>query len=167
MDANRDGYVDWADYQQLIDHHVNAYGLNRDDSRARALAATYQIFWLELLRHADSSSDRLTRDEYIVATRLASVDTSRINVAEGIPHALFDLIDIDGDNEVSKDEFARYEREVWKISAPDAVDVFAALDVDGDGRISRQEFIRAFREFYFSSDLEAPGSLLFGHFGRA
>ncbi|WUQ83421.1 hypothetical protein OHA16_10815 [Kitasatospora purpeofusca] len=30
----------------------------------------------------------------------------------------------------------------------------------------RQEFIRAVREFFYSEDLEAPGSLLFGHLSR-
>ncbi|AEH09612.1 MULTISPECIES: EF-hand domain-containing protein [Protofrankia] len=162
LDANQDGYVDWSDYQRLIDRHISAYRLDRNDRRVAALTATYAISWQEILRHAGSSSDRLTKDEYVAATRLASIDTSRINLIEGLPHAVFDVIDVNGDNEVSGDEFARYTQDVWGIAAPDALEAFTALDIDGDGLISRQEFIRAFREFYFSSDLHAPGSLLFG-----
>ncbi len=167
LDADQDGYVDWSDYQQMVDRFLNGFRLDRNDRRARALTATYQMSWQELLRHADSDSDRLSKAEYVAATRAASIDTSRINVIEGSAHAIFDLIDTNGDNEVSRDEFARYLRDVWGITAPDALDVFTALDTDGDGAISRQEFIRAVREFYYSPDLQAPGSLLFEHPGRA
>ena len=37
------------------------------------------------------------------------------------------------------------------------------MDTDEDNVISRQEFIRAVREFFYSPDLDAPGSLFFGH----
>ena len=79
---------------------------------------------------------------------------------------LFDLIDADDDHQMSRDEFSRYVRDVWRISRPDAMDTFDALDTDGDGLISRNEFILAVRQFFFSPDLEAPGSLFFGHLGR-
>ncbi|MFE3937641.1 EF-hand domain-containing protein [Streptomyces goshikiensis] len=77
-------------------------------------------------------------------------------------NAIFDVIYFDGDNEISKDEFARFLRDVWKSDAPDAMDMFTKLDTDGDGSISRHEFIRAVREHFLSNDPEAPGSLFFG-----
>jgi EF-hand domain pair len=75
----------------------------------------------------------------------------------------FDAIDADGDNEIGKDEFARFLRDVWKSDAPDAMDSFTLLDTDGDGAISRHEFIRAVREHFLSTGPDAPGSLSFGH----
>ncbi|UZI32624.1 hypothetical protein N7925_31625 [Streptomyces sp. CA-278952] len=68
-----------------------------------------------------------------------------------------------GDNEISKDEFARSLRDVLRPDAPEAMDMFAQLDADGDGTISRHEFIRAVHEHDLSSDPNAPGSLFFGH----
>ncbi|MEV5008814.1 MULTISPECIES: EF-hand domain-containing protein [unclassified Streptomyces] len=133
-----------------------AYRLDKDDRRARAL----QIFWLEQLRHAGVEGDRLTKDQCVTANRLAVIDTSRLNVTEGGGHAIFD---VNGDNEISKDEFARFLRDVWKSDAPDAMDSFAKLDTDGDGAISRYEFIRAVRERFLSNDPDAPGSMFFGH----
>ncbi|MGW3357999.1 EF-hand domain-containing protein [Streptomyces bungoensis] len=162
MDANHDGYLDWTDYQKLADRYVQAYGLAKDDRRARALQTFCQIYWLELLRHAGVDGDRLTKDQFVIANRLAVVDTSRLNVTEGGGHAIFDVIDVDGDNEISKDEFARFLRDVWKSDAPDAMESFTRLDTDGDGAVSRYEFIRAVREHFLSNDPEAPGSLLFG-----
>jgi Ca2+-binding EF-hand superfamily protein len=163
MDANRDGYVDWTDYQQLANRYVQAYRLEKDDRRARALQTFCQIYWLELLRHSGVQGDRLSKDQFVMANRLAVIDTSRLNVTEGGGHAIFDVIDVDGDNEISKDEFARFLRDVWKSDAPDAMDMFARLDTDGDGAISRHEFIRAVREHFLSNDPDAPGSLFFGH----
>ncbi|MFE0640932.1 EF-hand domain-containing protein [Streptomyces sp. NPDC058877] len=162
LDADRNGYLDWADYQKMADRYIQAYGLSKDDRRARALQTFCQIYWLELLRHADVDGDRLTKDQFVTANRLAVIDTSRLNVTEGGGHAIFDVIDVNGDNEIGKDEFARFLRDVWKSDAPDAMDVFVKLDTDGDGVISRHEFIRAVREHYLSNDPDAPGSLFFG-----
>ncbi|WP_256220676.1 EF-hand domain-containing protein [Streptomyces sp. CC53] len=116
--------------------------------------------WFELLRHADGA-DRLSKEQFQTAIRAVSVDTSRFNMVEGVPHAIFDIMDTDGDNTISKAEFKKY-LDVWGITDPGAMDTFHELDLDGDGEISRQEFIRAVREFFYSQDLEAPGSLFFG-----
>ncbi|GAB2804575.1 hypothetical protein GCM10027073_41610 [Streptomyces chlorus] len=163
MDANHDGYVDWTDYKKLGDRYIEAYRLGKDDRRARAIQTFTQIYFLELLRHAGVEGERLTKDQFVTANRLAVIDTSRLNVTEGGGHAIFDVIDANGDNEISKDEFARFLRDVWRSDAPDAMDMFAKLDTDGDGAISRQEFIRAVREHFLSNDPDAPGSLFFGH----
>ncbi|MFE5831288.1 EF-hand domain-containing protein [Streptomyces sp. NPDC056508] len=161
-DANQDGHLDWSDYEKLADRYIGAYKLDRNDRRTRALRTFFQIYWLELLRHASVEGDRLTKDQFVTANRLAAVDTSRLNVTEGGAHAIFDVIDVDGDNEISKDEFTRLLRDVWQSRSPEALDAFDRLDTDGDGAISRQEFVRATREYFFSSDPDAPGSLFYG-----
>ncbi|MFJ9030968.1 EF-hand domain-containing protein [Streptomyces sp. NPDC102274] len=160
-DTDTDGYVDWTDYQRLIDRYLSAYKIDRKDRRAHALTAAYQMYWMELLRHADGN-DRLNKEQYHHANRATSVDTSRFNMVEGVPHAVFDVMDVDGDNTINKAEFQKY-LDVWGVSDPDAMDTFMRLDTDGDGVISRHEFIRAVREFFYSPDLDAAGSLLFGH----
>ncbi|MEV7770198.1 EF-hand domain-containing protein [Kitasatospora sp. NPDC086791] len=163
MDANSDGYVDWSDYQQLADRYIQAYKLGKEDRRARALHSFFQTYWLEILRHAGVQQDRLTKEQFVMANRLASVDTSRLNLADGAGHVVFDVIDVNGDNEISKEEFARFLKDVWRTDAPDAMDTFIKLDTDGDGAISRQEFVRAVREHFLSNNPDAPGSLFFGH----
>ena len=162
-DSNGDGYVDWNDYQRIIDRYLSSYGIDRNDRRAHALTATHQMYWMELLRHANGG-DRLDKEQYYRANRAVSVDTSRFNMVEGIPHAVFDIMDADGDNTISKAEFKQY-LDVWGIAAPEAMDSFVEMDLDGDGAISRQEYIRAIREFFYSPDLNAAGSLIFGRLG--
>ncbi|MYW01146.1 EF-hand domain-containing protein [Streptomyces sp. SID3343] len=163
-DTDTDGYVDWADYQRIVDRYLTAYKIDRNDRRARSLTTAHQMYWMELLRHANGP-DQLNREQYQHANRAASVDTSRFNMVEGLAHAIFDVMDTDDDNTISRSEFKRF-LDVWGIDAPDAMDTFARLDTDGDGVISRHEYIRAIREFFYSPDLDAPGSLFFGRLGR-
>ncbi|MET8505620.1 EF-hand domain-containing protein [Streptomyces sp. NPDC014779] len=162
LDADKDGYVEWPDYQALADRYINAYKLDRNDRRVRELTAFHQMQWLEVLRHAGGQGDRLDREQYVQAMRLLAVDTSRMNLVEGSGHAMFDVIDVDGDNEISKAEFHRFLAEVWQVTDPTAMDTFDKIDADGDGRVSRTEFIRTLREHYYSNDPSAPGSLIFG-----
>jgi Ca2+-binding EF-hand superfamily protein len=161
LDNNHDGYVDRSDYQNLVDRYVSACQIGRDDRRVRALQSIHQMLWLELLRHAGAGEDRLLKREFVAATRLATIDTSRINMVEGLGHAIFDVADANGDNEITKDEFAGLLRKVWKVSAPEASFAFTRVDTDDDGTISRQELLRAAREYFHSNDPDAAGGVPF------
>ncbi|MDX6743926.1 EF-hand domain-containing protein [Actinocorallia sp. A-T 12471] len=159
-DADQNGYLEWSDYERIVDRYLSAYKVPRGDRRALALTASYQMYWMELLRHAGGDT-RLDRATFHHATRAAIYDTSRFQMIEAVPHAVFDIIDADGDGVITREEFVRHFT-VWDGQTPDAHEVFVRLDTDGDGVISRHEFIRAVREFYYSPDLDAPGSVVFG-----
>ncbi|MFE9251810.1 EF-hand domain-containing protein [Streptomyces sp. NPDC007088] len=163
LDADQDGFLSWADYDNLARRYLSAYRLDKDDRRSRALLAFFQMHWLELLRHAGVNADRLSKDQFVTARRLASIDTSRQNLTDGGAHAIFDVIDVDGDNEIDRQEFDRLLRDVCLSDPSGTVDVFSGLDADGDGRVSRQEFLRAIREHFLSDAPEAPGNQFFGH----
>jgi Ca2+-binding EF-hand superfamily protein len=159
LDSNHDGYVDWSDYQNLVDRYLGAFQLDRGDRRARALQSIHEMLWLELLRHAGAGEDRLLKNVFVAATRLTIVDTSRLNVVEGLGHAIFDVVDTDGDNEINKDEFDRLLRDVWQADSTESGKAFGRVDTDDDGTISRQEFLRAAHKYFNSSDLNGAGDL--------
>jgi len=146
LDLNHDGYLDWSDYEILIGRYKKTARVSEDDRRTRALRAFYQMHWLELLRYAGVEGDRLSKDQFVAATRLATTDTSRLNVAEVGGHVIFDLIDTNGDGEISKEELTHYLRGVWQIDGSDAMYDFDALDRDGDSVISRDEFVGGIHE---------------------
>ncbi|MFK0229908.1 EF-hand domain-containing protein [Streptomyces sp. NPDC090303] len=162
LDANKDGILEWSDYQALTARFLSAYDIGMDDRRAQALHAFFQMEWVELLRHAGVTDGGLKRAQYIMAAQLLSIDTSRINLADGAGHVIFDVIDTDRDNQITKGEFTVYLKKVWQVTEPGAVDCFDRMDTDGDGAIDRMEFVRAIREQLLSNDADAPGSLIFG-----
>ncbi|MCK9898240.1 EF-hand domain-containing protein [Frankia sp. AgB32] len=159
-DSNNDGYLEWADYERLIDRYITGLQLDRESRQAYGLRAAHQMFWLELLRYANGQN-RLSQDDYIHAVRSLLMDVSRFNLAEGLPHSIFDAIDRDGDNEIDKEEFDRYLK-AWGTKPADGAEVFSRLDTDGDGRVSRWEFIRSWREFFFSDSSDAAGVFYLG-----
>ncbi|MEW2133663.1 hypothetical protein [Streptomyces sp. NPDC005435] len=63
-------------------------------------------------------ADRLTKDQFIAANRLAAIDTSRLDVTDGGGHVVFDVTDRDG--VISRQEFIRTIREHLLSNDPDA-----------------------------------------------
>ena len=160
-DTDRDGFVDWSDYERLISRYLNGYGIVAEDRRAHALRAAYQMYWSELLRQVNGV-DRLSKEQFVVANQAAGVDRSRFPMADVVPQAIFDVMDTDADDAISKPEYKVF-LEAWGVSDLEALNVFLELDTDDDGRISRGEFIGAIRDFFTSPELDSPGSLFFGH----
>jgi Ca2+-binding EF-hand superfamily protein len=160
MDTNGDGYVEWDDYQRVIDRFRDGYRLEPDSRKAQALEAAYRVWWLELQRHAGGVGP-LAREDYVAATCAATADTSRVNLVDGLSHALFDIMDTDDDNLIDRDEFAHLLA-VRELTSPDAIGVFDILDTDGDGRISRQEYLASWRHFFQEDTADTPDSWYFG-----
>ncbi|GLW08099.1 calcium-binding protein [Microtetraspora sp. NBRC 13810] len=160
VDTNHDNYVEYADYQRIIDRYTAGYKLTGSDRRAQALKAAYLTHWQELTRSANGSQ-RLDKKAFVAAYRQATTDPSRFTMIEGLVHAIFDLMDADGANEIGKEEFAKYVK-LSGSAMPDAMEKFSAMDTDGDGMVSRQEYVRAAREFLLAGDANAPGGTIFG-----
>ncbi|GID31287.1 EF-hand domain-containing protein [Paractinoplanes brasiliensis] len=163
-DTDGDGLVDWNDYERLISRYLDGYGIAAEDDRAHALRAAYQRYWSELLRHVNGV-DRLSKEQFVAGNKAAGADTSQFTMASVVPQAIFDVMDTDGDDAISKPEYKVF-LEAWGVSDLEALNVFLELDTDDDGRISRDEFIGAIRDFFTSPELDSPASLFFGHIER-
>jgi len=142
LDLNRDGKLDWSDYETLLGRYEQATGTGPEDRRLQALRGFYQLHYAELLRHAGVTSGELTKSQFVSAMRSLTADTTRINAAEAGGHLIFDLIDTNGDGTISQDELSHYMTTVWKIDKSEGVYNLSVLDTDGDAQISRQEFVR-------------------------
>ena len=60
-----------------------------------------------------------------------------------LPPAIFDLVDTDGDGEVTLKEFASISRFVSRLASENALGfAFSSLDVNNDAAIDRDEFVR-------------------------
>ena len=146
LDLNRDGYLEWSDYETLIGRYKKAARVGDDDRRIMALRAFYELHWLELRRYADQPEERLSKSQFVAATRASTEDSRRLNVTETGGHVIFDLIDANGDGAISQDELTRYLRDVWQIEGNDDTYNLQALDRDGDSQISREEFVNGIQD---------------------
>ncbi|MFE5523473.1 EF-hand domain-containing protein, partial [Streptomyces virginiae] len=132
-DTNHDGTLEWADFQRLVDRFVKVYNLgpHPHDHRTLGLRAAYQVFWADLVRHANA--DRLSKEQFVQALRAVASDTSVFSFIEDLPNALFDIADTNGDSALDKDEFVRLIKAAGITADPSALDTFTRLDNDGDG----------------------------------
>jgi Ca2+-binding EF-hand superfamily protein len=158
LDADRDGYLGWADFQRLVARYCDTYGVGPDTLRGQALRVAYEAEWLELRRHA-GGAERLTEAGFVAAVRRANTDTSRFDILENVPQAIFDVMDDDGDDAIDEAGFTKF-LEVWQIPPATGLAAFTAMDADQDGVISRREFIDSVRQFH--DDGDEPGSRYFG-----
>ncbi|MYY08681.1 hypothetical protein GT204_13980 [Streptomyces sp. SID4919] len=104
----------------------------------------------------------MARGEYVAVVCLVGVCTGWLNVADGLGHVFFVVIDANGDYGIGREEFTRFLTDVWGLGEADALEVFGALDSDGDGRVFCPEFLRAIRGCFLLSGRDAPGCLFFG-----
>ena len=73
----------------------------------------------------------------------------------------FEQIDLNGNGEISVQEWQRYNHAMG-ISSGHARKSFKAMDANGDGVVSFQEFKAYIREFYFSTEDKLRSSILYG-----
>ncbi|KLL10615.1 MULTISPECIES: EF-hand domain-containing protein [Protofrankia] len=156
LDIDGDGFLEWSDLQRLVDRYLAVFSVNADSLPGRGLRAAYEMEWLHLRRQV-GGRPRLAAEEFPAAVAAASADTSRFDLLENVPQAIFDLMDSDGDDAIDRTDFARF-LEVWQIPAGTGQRAFTAMDRDADGLVSRHEFVTSVREFH-SDGSDRPGDL--------
>lgn len=162
LDTDEDGSVTWDDHRRIVDKYATGYALAQDDRRIKGLEKAYWSQWLGLLTQATPGQDRLSRDDFVAAHRAAGYGTNGAHLLEDLAQAIFNVLDVDGDKRISRDEFARYLA-FCAISSADAAVVFQRLDLDGDAFISQREVARSLRAFHlYNDDLNTPGGIFLG-----
>lgn len=171
FDRDSSGFVEAADFDYAVRKLTELRGWSAGSSKRADLAERYEAFWHALQKHADSDRDRrVSLEEWLKYHELAldfEIELKRtMSGYEGMTDSLacfvFDVLDRDGDGEVTAAEHRQFCDAYDLDTSPD--ELFARLDGDGDGRITRAELRERVAEFYFSDDPEAAGNWLFGPF---
>ncbi|MDJ0466673.1 EF-hand domain-containing protein [Streptomyces sp. H27-C3] len=162
LDTDEEGFVTWGNYQQIVDRYTAGYALANSDVRIKHLERAYWAQWLGLLSQANPGRDRLSQNEFVAAHRAVGYGTDAAQLLEDLAQAVFNVLDVDADKRINRDEFARY-LEFCKISSSDATIIFRRLDLDGDAFISQREVARSIRAFHlYNDDLNTPGGIFLG-----
>jgi Ca2+-binding EF-hand superfamily protein len=156
-DENKDGVIEYSDYEKLIENLANLRRWQPGSPEYSKLYDAYMFMWQPL------QALKLTLPEYlqILGSMIDTPEARDLNRA--ITRTMFDLMDTDGDNQIGLTEYAEYLAahrfdEAWAANA------FKQLDTDGDGIITRDQYSQISADFFFSDDESAPGNWLWGSY---
>jgi len=158
-DANKDGYIEAADYERVGEGFATGTGCAPGSPDFERLRATYLGFWEHLRQAADADQDgKVTREEFVASyeTLLAMRET-----IEQVSRGILQMTDRDGDGKISRGEYGA-NMQAYGLDAPAADEAFGHLDRDGDGFIDTDELMQNVEEFFFGEDEAAPGNWLVG-----
>jgi Ca2+-binding EF-hand superfamily protein len=164
-DSDQDGFIDRSDFERAGSRTTAAFGLSDDDLRARRFHEHLLGVWDHLSAVTDSNDDeRISLVEYkaAFAQRLLERPESFDDGYMPFLDTLMAVADHDDDGHLGVDEYVRWSGALMNLPEADARVVHKRLDHDGDGLISSDDLLAALRAYYFSEDLDGPGSWLFG-----
>jgi len=163
MDANRDGVIDWNDYELMLDRFSTLFSLPPSSEGYLALKQLMESDFQALLTNADKNLDGTVDPKEFLDYHdkmVATEEGYRIAV-QSFADLIIGFGDADQDGFLSKDDYAIMLRAL-NVDNASAGQAFAKLDANGDGKISAQELTTAIGQYMRSSNVDDPGHWLFG-----
>lgn len=154
-DMDHDGYLDREDMAVVARSVCDRLGIV-DPHRARVLKA-YEQVWLNAV--AAIGADRFGRISRKAYVRHATMAPDRLEfmarIVWPIGDALWDALDTDGDEKLSKAEYARLWA-AYDVVGKTARKAFERLDANRDGLLAKDEFAQALYDFYYRDSGGVP-----------
>ncbi|MCD0445769.1 hypothetical protein LO763_19355 [Glycomyces sp. A-F 0318] len=163
LDADGSGRLNEDDHAMMGKRA--AAGLGHADGspeEARAVAA-FVFIWNDLHRpHLPEGREDIDKASFVASTRSLATDPAAAEATLGaLGRTYLSIADIDGDGEVSVEEFAAFQRSHSPGLGQDDIDkAFAYLD--RDDRLTAEEFVNAVVEYWSSTDPQDPGNWWMG-----
>jgi len=157
LDADGDGYLTKGDFVQLGDRYAKIGQL--DDVKSKQVHRKILKVWDEYYE-PDTRNGKLDEENYIKGLRRC--EAMFFETAIQWHGLFFDLIDLNGDGFIQKEEFEIFHS-VFGIKNKDVTtECFKAIDTNGDGKLSYDEFTHAGYQFFGSGDESLPSKFLYG-----
>ncbi|WP_207391348.1 EF-hand domain-containing protein [Streptomonospora litoralis] len=157
-DNNGDGSIDRSDFEAEAREIMRNLGEDDTSPRARAVFDAYTQMWDYLASKAGKSS--LNAEEFAAVAEaeiLNQGDAGFSKVLRPTIRAIVDLLDTDGDNRVSQDEFKRWLNAIGVTSDTEAI--FQSVDTNGNGYLTVDELMGAVRDYHLGrTDVSLLGS---------
>lgn len=167
FDTNHNGQLAGEDFARAADALADGLGWSEEDPRRYELLRLRRLAWQELCLAADfDESGGVDLDEYLAFyTRL----TANIASPEEAPDwfrrvagAHVEAMDLDGDGQISFDDYSRFIKAHDPGPDFDAEACFARLDLDGNGFLDPEETVTLSLQFYLGDDPSLPGNWIWG-----
>lgn len=163
-DLNKDGYVGRSDWEQCARNLAALRGWEPGSAAYEDVMARHVAMWTTFWQPADQDRDgKVMLEEYL---HLAEVQrrlgfTYEMKQVARLFEAVFDTIDLDGDGEITRDEYKLFFA-AWGIDTALAEAAFSQMDFNADGRLARSTFLQYGSNFYINDEPDVPGNYLFG-----
>src|SRR5438045_1789536 len=139
QDTNKDGYLDWSDYEAFHRQLMALRGVSPESSPSQDLLARLRRYWDGLTALADPNGDqRISLKEWLAYQDQLLGTGLRESVSKPIGEMVWQLLDGDGDGAVSAAEYTAIY--TWRgLDPQQAAANFQRLDRNGDGRLTVDE----------------------------
>ncbi|XP_064601395.1 sarcoplasmic calcium-binding protein-like [Liolophura sinensis] len=145
-DANHDGFITEEDYVDYAENFVQKYG-----DRVLAVREVKELLWDTASLFADKTG--VDEEGYVKSfSHLWKHDReSFMAKIEKYCNLVFDAIDLNGDDSISKEEYGFYQN-CFGVMNTDYIELmFSYLYTNGDCKISRQEFVKPIMDYVFKN----------------
>lgn len=177
-DCNRDGRIEWQDFQRYLDKGAVFRSLPPHSVLYQQVLGDLQLQWRSLQSHSRIEGGLVPGCECnsiflegwlafwgqlmkAIAQETAEGRRDTLRVISERAQVHFQLFDRDQDGLYSVQEYA-----AWTVAIGvemDAFSNFRRLDVNRNGYLTVDEITNYLREFYFSNDPDAIGNYLYGN----
>lgn len=168
-DANKDGVIDWADFELSIKKISEANSWAVGSEQHKKGMQICKTVWEGLQKYADKNKrindNEISKDEWFQmwAECLATYKSSKQLPEWQVTYMnfFFDASDTSGDGVIDADEYSAVYQ-LFGLSKDECNKAFSVLSKGNTVNLSRDDFKRLWTEFIVSDDKAAVGNNLFG-----
>ncbi|MCP3011770.1 EF-hand domain-containing protein [Nocardiopsis dassonvillei] len=157
-DANGNGAVERSDFESEANDIVSRLGAE-GTAQGNELKSAYLAMFDHLASAAGTQS--MSQEQFMQAAEqeiISKGDAGFASVVQPTIQAIVNVLDVDGDGEISPTEMQKWFAAIG-LQGADADRAFADLDADGSGKLSTSELVDAVRDYHLGrNDIPLLGS---------
>lgn len=160
-DLDRDGVLTKADYERVLENLAKLKNYKQDSPEYENLESKFMSSWYDMEKIVDKNQNgTVNLDDWFkyYENVIKNADSYKA-LGEELYVLMFELVDNDGDDKISSEE---YKRLGMCYSVPETIieEVFSQKDRDGDGYITKEEYMQYNDSWFYSEDSEAQGNVM-------
>ena len=163
-DLNKDGFVERNDWIQCAQNLAALRSWQAGSVEYEEMMARHVAMWTTFWQPADQDKDgKVSLNEYLhlAETQRKMGFTYEMKQVTSLFKAVFDCVDLDGDGEITRDEYKLFFQ-AWGIDSTLAEAAYSQMDFNADDRLSRGAFLQYGSNFYINNEPDVAGNHLFG-----
>lgn len=167
LDANKDGVLEHADIDEILDRLLNTKpGLFNDLESNYLKFITHKSFDRLVMEATSGKNRRITIHDWVSVIQKSNQSGTKSYFLRWFSAAavrfLFDLCDHNKDGYIDFDEFETLYK-ILGLPRSNIIFAFKAMDENRDGRLSKPEMYNAISDFFYARN-ESDANYIFGQF---